>query len=117
MQSGATLALTPLHALEVRNAFKLGIFRKLLTTMEATGAWRNLEKDLRSGRLVRATVKWPSVLRLAARFSEQHSSVHGTRSLDIIHVAAAKVMRAEEFVSFDARQRALASAIGLKVAP
>jgi hypothetical protein len=103
--------------LEVRNAFKLGIFRKLLTTEAAAIAWKNFQKDFRRGRLVRATVKWPSVLRLAARFSDQHSSVHGTRSLDIIHVATAKVMRAEEFVSFDARQRALASAIGLKLAP
>ena len=117
MHTGVPLAFTPLHVLEVGNAFKLGIFRELLTGAEATAAWKNLQRDLRSGRLVRATVEWPSVFRIAARFSEQHSAVHGTRSLDIIHVAAAKAMRVEEFVSFDARQRALASAIGLKVAP
>jgi predicted nucleic acid-binding protein len=103
--------------LEVRNAFKLGIFRELLTVTDANAAWTNLEKDLRSGRLVRTLVKWPSALRLAARLSEQHSATRGTRSLDILHVAAAKVIGVEEFVSFDGRQRTLASAIGLRVVP
>ncbi len=36
---------------------------------------------------------------------------------DILHVAAAKSLRAGEFISFDGRQRALATALGLKVAP
>ena len=117
MSAGAPLALTALHELEVRNAFKLGIFRELLTNAEAAAALTNLQKDLRSGRLIRATMKWPAVFRLATRLSHQHSASHGTRSLDILHVAAAKVMRAEHFVSFDARQRALASAIGITVSP
>ena len=109
--------MNALHALEVRNAFKLGVFRQLLTVAEAATAWRNLQKDLRSGRLVRTTVNWPSVFRVAARISDQHSAKRGTRSLDILHIAAARTMLIEEFISFDARQRELASAIGLKVAP
>ena len=116
-RTGPPLVFTALHALEVRNAFKLGIFRELLTVTDANAAWTNLQRDLRSGRLVRTAVKWPSAFRLAARLSEQHSATRGTRSLDILHVAAAKAMRVEEFVSFDARQRTLASAIGLRVAP
>jgi hypothetical protein len=70
--TGATFAFTPLHVLELRNAFKLGVFRKLLNAVEAAAAWKNVERDLRSGRLARQTVKWPSILRLAARLSEQH---------------------------------------------
>ena len=62
IDSGARFAVTPLH-LEVRNAFRLGVFRKLLTTVEGAAPWRNVEKDLWSGRLVRQSVKWPSVLR------------------------------------------------------
>jgi len=115
--AGVTFPFTPLHLLELRNAFKLGIFRKLLTSIDAAAARTNVERDLRSGRLVRQQVNWPSVLRLAARLSEQHSSIYGTRSLDITHVAAAKLSHIEEFVSFDSRQRDLASAIGLHVAP
>ena len=115
--TGAPLAWTALHALEVRNAFELGVFRGLLTAVDVAAAWANLESDLRSARLVRATVKWPAAFRRAGRLSELYSATTGTRSLDILHVAAAKSLRAVEFISFDGRQRALASATGLMVAP
>ena len=116
-RTSAPLAWTALHALEVRNAFELGVFRGLLTPAEVAAAWSNLESDLRSARLVRETVKWPAAIRRAARLSELHSANTGTRSLDVLHVAAAKSLRAVEFVSFDGRQRALASATGLIVSP
>jgi hypothetical protein len=117
--SGVTvpLAWTSLHALEVRNAFELGVFRGLLTAAQVTAAWANLEKDLRRSRLMRTTIKWPPAFRRAGRLSERHSATIGTRSLDILHVAAAKSVRATEFISFDWRQRSLALAAGLKVAP
>jgi len=49
--------------------------------------------------------------------SEQHSAVNGARSLDILHVASAKMLNATEFISFDNRQRTLAAASGFRVAP
>ena len=110
------LAFTALHSLEVRNAFKLGVFRGLFAAADAAAAWRNVESDLLSGRLVKTTVKWPVVFRLATRLADAHSMTVGTRSLDILHVAAAKAARAVEFLSFDARQRTLASAVGLRLA-
>jgi predicted nucleic acid-binding protein len=113
----APLAFTAFHALEVRNAFKLGIFRGLFTARDAEAAWSNLEADLQSGRLVKTTVKWLVALRVAAHLSESHTSTVGTRSLDILHIASAKAIRATEFLSFDARQRDLAQRIGLVVAP
>lgn len=111
------LAFTALHALEVRNAFKLGVFRGLITSANATAALANLEADLRAGRLVRTIVNWPVVFRVAARLSDAHSSLLGNRSLDILHVASAKALRSIELISFDSRQRTLASAIGLSIAP
>jgi len=110
----APLVFTALHALEVRNAFQLGAFRGLLSITEAAAAWANLQTDLRTGRLVRTIVKWPVAFRVAAHLSERHSMATGTRSLDILHVASARTLRAAEFLSFDARQLALAAAIGLK---
>jgi predicted nucleic acid-binding protein len=89
----------------------------LFSAADAAAAWANLEKDLRSGRLMKTAVKWPVALRIAARLSERHSAVIGTRSLDILHVAVAQAVRATELVSFDTRQRALAAAVGLSVAP
>jgi len=67
--------------------------------------------------LVKTTVQWPVAFRLATRFSERHSAAIGARSLDILHVAAARAVRAVEFVSFDSRQRTLAVAVRLRVAP
>lgn len=117
LRAGVPLVFTALHALEVRNAFQLGVFRGLFSAADAAAARGNLETDLRSGRLVKKAVKWPVALRIAARLGEHHSASVGTRSLDILHIAAAKALRAVEFVSFDARQRTLAAAVGLKVAP
>jgi len=117
LNTGEPLAFTTLHALEAGNAFKLGVFRGLYAAADASAAWKNLETDLRNERLTRRPVNWPAAFRLAARFSGQHSATVGTRSLDILHVAAAKALRASEFVSFDGRQRILAAAVGLKVAP
>ncbi len=53
---------------------------------------------------------------VAAALSRRHSASVGTRSMDILHVAAAKALRADEFISFDSRQRVLAMTLGLKVA-
>jgi predicted nucleic acid-binding protein len=107
------LVFTALHDLEVRNALRLGVFRKVLTDVEADAAAANLDTDLRAGRLVPTLVRWPVVFRMASRLSQQHAVVTGTRSLDILHVAAAKALQLTEFVSFDTRQRVLSVAAGL----
>ena len=41
----------------------------------------------------------------------------GTRSLDLLHVAAALVLDTKVFFSFDDRQRKAAASEGLKVKP
>jgi predicted nucleic acid-binding protein len=106
-----------LHVLEVGNAFRLGVFRGLFSPADATAAWTNLELDLRSRRLTKSKVNWDRAFRISARLSKDHSAATGTRSLDVLHVAIAKTLRVREVVSFDLRQRALATAIGLAVAP
>ena len=100
-----------------RNAFELGVFRGLISRADVTAAWANLQNDLRKGRLARVSIRWPSALRQAAQLSEHHAATTGARSLDILHVAAAKSIRATQFISFDGRQRTPATAAGLKVAP
>ena len=51
----------------------------------------------------------------AERLSASYSEQLGTRSLDITHVAAALVLGASEFLSFDRRQSRLAAKVGLRV--
>jgi hypothetical protein len=114
---GAPLVFTSLQGLEVGNAFELGVFRGLFSAADAAAARANLELDLRSGRLVKTAANWPLGFRVASALSKRHSVTSGTRSMDILHVAASRVLRASEFISFDSRQRVLATALGLKVAP
>jgi len=108
-----SLVFTELHDLEVRNALQLGVFRKVITRGQARRATTNINADLRAGRLLKTPVRWPTVFRLATTLSRQHASVTGTRSLDILHIAAARTLRLSAFASFDSRQRVLAIATGL----
>lgn len=61
-----SVAWTSLHALEIRNALELGVFRGLLKPADIVAAWQNLQGDLKTHRLVRAQVVWrPRFERLA----------------------------------------------------
>lgn len=107
------LPFTALHELEVRNALRLGVFRLVITDEQAKAAAAAIDADLRDGRLVRMTVRWPAAFRATLKLSGQHAAKTGTRSLDILHVASAKALRMKELATFDSRQRALAAAAGL----
>lgn len=56
-----------------------------------------------------------TVYEIAQRMALKQSALSGTRTLDILHVASAIVLRAEEFWSFDIRQGQLAQAEGLRL--
>ena len=75
------------------------------------------EADRRSGRLIVVPRNLAAVLSLARQLSAKYTLKEGHRSFDILHVAAALECSSEEFFSFDANQRKLAQAEGLKVNP
>jgi predicted nucleic acid-binding protein len=111
------LPFTGLHRLELRNALALGVFRGILTFAQANAAWSDVERDLRTGRLVPQPVNWSRVYRAAAQWAALHCPTIGCRSLDVLHVTLAKKLNAKEFFTFDARQKSLALALGLTVKP
>lgn len=111
------VVFTSLHRLELRNALELGVFRHLLTPAQSRAAWMDIERDIRAGRLSPQPVNWVPVFRAAAQLALRQSAGLGCRSLDILHVAAARKLAAVEFFSFDGRQRALAQQLGLTVRP
>lgn len=113
----APLSFTGLHRLEMRNALALGVFRQFLTPAQVSAAWSDVERDLRSGRLLPQPINWTPVFRSAAQWAAVHSTTAGCRSLDVLHVATAKRLNAREFFTFDARQKALAQTPGLIVKP
>ena len=111
------LTYRSLHALEVSNAFQLAICRGVISPAQAQAALANLQTDLQSGRLVKAQVNWPLVMRLATSYTRKYSASIDCRSLDILHIPSAKSLQANQFVSFDLRQRSLAVQTGLPVGP
>jgi hypothetical protein len=111
------IGFTGFHRIELRNALSLAVFQQRLTTAEALAAWQEVQQDLASGLLVAKPDLWGKLVREAESLTEHHTPVLGTRSLDILHVAAALVLGATEFCTFDTRQAKLAKAAGLLVQP
>ena len=111
------LAFTGLHRLEMRNALELGVFRRLLTAAQARATWKSIEQDFQAARLFPTPVNWVPVFRTAAQWVVRHTASVGCRSLDVLHVAAARKLAATEFLSSDGRQRSLAQLLGFVVKP
>lgn len=111
------LPLTPLGMLEMRNAFNLAVKWQRLTPAERDALWQDVEADLASGFLVPTTVPAADWHATARTLSDRYSPTIGTRSLDLLHVAAAKLLKADTFFSFDERQRIAAAGEGMAVKP
>lgn len=112
-QSALTLAFTPFHRIEVRNATAAGD----MTKTECSTAFRQIEEDLRDGLLVHTQVHWTDSFRRADQLSEKQAATEAQRTIDLLHVAVALECAAQTFLSFDKRQRKLAKAAGLAVKP
>jgi predicted nucleic acid-binding protein len=111
------LPVTPLVALEFRNALRLAAFRKQLVEAERAAAWASFEKDISGGVLDITQVDSAAVYAESESLCDQFTSATGVRTLDLLHVASARVLGRSEFLSFDMRQRSLAALAGLNVLP
>ncbi len=105
---------TSLHELEVPNAFALLAGRGLISEAEHRAIRMQLQDDIDAQRLVRVAPDWDRVFAQACALSAEHTATLLTRSLDLLHVAAAHASECRTFVSADDRQLAVASASGLK---
>jgi len=76
-----------------------------------------LEANLKNGAFKITPVDWAAVISVAEGLSVTHTAKMGNRSFDILHVATALVLKADIFVTFDTRLRALARTAGMKVKP
>jgi predicted nucleic acid-binding protein len=75
----------------------------------------DLQIDLNAGLLSSIPVDWAAVHQRAEALSSAHTLAAGHRLADILHVATALHLGASEFLTFDAHQKTLAEAVGLKV--
>lgn len=116
-QAKPPVPLTHLHGIEIRNALRLKCGRGAITETEMKASLQLFQDDIDAGRLERAPYELASWFERAELLSGRYATSTLARTLDILHVAAALEIGCKEFVSFDKRQRSLASLEKLKISP
>lgn len=108
------ILFTQFHELEIVNAFALKVFRNEISEEKFQELRDVLDKDKAAGVLDLVTPEWSDILLESIKISKRSSSVIGTRSLDIIHVATAEILNCDTFLTNDKRQLDAALKINLK---
>lgn len=109
------LPFTWLHQLEFRNALRLRVFRGEITATQRDASLNAMLADLAAGVLAASAPALSELMIEAERLSALHTHTLGTRSLDVLHIAAALVLGLSDVLTFDTRQAALAKAARLNV--
>ena len=113
VQAVGHVPFTPLHQLEVRNAFEQLVGRDLMTRDQCRAVLAQLRDDIEHQRLAAISLDLDRVFGDASELSRLYGAKFLARSLDLLHVAAAHVTSCATFVSADDRQLAVAKASGL----
>lgn len=119
-QMTAPLCVSTLLVFEFRQAIRLQVWlhgqdkKKGYSQREADQMLTDWESDIAAGHVAIIPTDADAVLRMAEHLSDTHTALTGNRTLDILHIATAKHLSAKNFLSFDARQKKLAKAAGLK---
>jgi predicted nucleic acid-binding protein len=113
-QDAPSLFLTPLLELELVNALQLRVFRREAQPDEIHKSATDLEGDIRA-RVFEFVPLPPETYDLARQISARRTAASGARTLNILHVACATLLKADRFWTFDTRQSSLARAEGLRV--
>ena len=100
---------------ELANALRFAEFAGRLGPGQAATFWAQYEADRAAGRVRVEVCNLASVLVEARRLSASFTLAAGHRAFDILHVAAALILRASEFLTFDTNQKNLAKAERLAV--
>ena len=108
--------LTPLGESEFVNAVRSLVFRNYWLRSEASAVIDKFLQQLGTG-VFRAVPFASEMWEKAPELSRLYTATIGTRTLDVLHVAAALLLKPDVFFTFDKRQAKLARALRLKVAP
>lgn len=111
------LPWTVLHSFELRNALSLAVFQGRMTAAQLRAVWQDIQTDLQAGVLVAQPMVMSQVFAEAEKLAVAYTPAIGSRCLDILHVAIARILGTSDFLTFDARQAALGKAVGLNVKP
>jgi predicted nucleic acid-binding protein len=109
------LTIAIFNEFELENALRFSAWRKIFPAAEIPRFLAAFEADIKAGRMVVVPCNLADVFKRARQLSAAHTLTGGHRAFDILHVAAALECKAGDFLTFDANQRKLAQAEGLKV--
>jgi hypothetical protein len=113
-KSGPIRFITTFAELEVVSSLGLRTFRHEISPGEAKASLRQFDEDIRNG-VFRLRPLSEQVFQRAHDLSRRTTPQLGTRTADLLHVAAALELGAQILYSFDQQQRKLAKAVRLKV--
>lgn len=107
--------ISKLIEVEMENALQAMLFRKQITSEQLAGARTLVQELIRRGRFVRMDLSLDRIAAEALSLAGVLTPVTGCRTLDLMHVATAKLLGVREFVSTDKRQIEAAKRCGLEV--
>ncbi len=111
------LALTAFSRTEAQHALRMCAFRGDISERHLTQALMTFERDQDEGFYESFELDGESLFQMTAQLSHRHALSHGTRYLDMMHVASALLVKGRRFLTFDERQGRLAGSTGLEVKP
>jgi len=111
------LPLTDLLETELVNALHGKVFRSEMTQSECDQCLADFQTDIADGFWERRELDAVGLRLRFMALAQVHTAATGTRTLDLLHIAAAQALQANAFLSFDKRHRAAAAAVGLTVVP
>jgi predicted nucleic acid-binding protein len=115
-QNRPAFLLTPLVEAEFINALELRVFRKQWTRSQAQTI-HNHFLEHQSAAIIRGKPFPVEAWERAVILLRRYGATLGARTLDVLHVASALILKPDVFLTFDKRQSQLAKAEGLRVLP
>jgi predicted nucleic acid-binding protein len=106
---------TPWQRLEFNNAVRTCVTRGKIVLADVRGIENAIQAAVKNGELAPRPLPAYALWQEAEKLSRAHTPAIGVRTLDLLHVAAARVLKAARFCTFDTRQHALARAAGLQI--
>lgn len=106
---------TPWQKVEFGNAVRALIARGKLTDTDVKNIEKSMRASITGGDMIPRPLPAYALWQEADRLSRAYTPTIGVRTLDLLHVAAACVLKATRFRTFDNRQHALARAAGLSI--
>lgn len=111
------IPLTLLGELELINGMGRSLAVKRINQGQHDAVFRQLLEDESEGIVRRHLIEQKEYFAKACELSRKFTPETSVRTLDILHVSAALLLKATAFASFDKKQKLLIGKVGLKLCP